>query len=59
LTCTSDTDIWDKLRAWFERSSTQRLNMIIESLQAQRNCKEDISTHVAKMQKVFVHLNDK
>jgi hypothetical protein len=33
--------------------------MLIESLQAQWDCKEDISTHVAKMQKVFVHLNDK
>jgi len=59
LTCTSDKDIWDKLCAWFERSSTQWLNMLIESFfQAQRDCKEDIGTHVAKLQKLFVDLND-
>jgi hypothetical protein len=59
LTCTSAKDIWDKLCARFERSSTQRLNMLIESFfQAQRDCKEDISTHVAKLQKLFVDLND-
>jgi hypothetical protein len=58
LTCTSATDIWDKLCAWFERGSTQQLNMLIESFfQAQRDCKEDISTHVAHLQKLFVDLN--
>jgi hypothetical protein len=60
LTCTSAKDLWDKLCAQFERSSTQRLNMLIESFfQAQRDCKEDISMHVAKLQKLFVDLNDK
>jgi len=50
LTCTSAKDIWDKLRAWFERTITQWLNMLIESFfQAQRDCKEDISMHVAKL----------
>jgi len=59
LTYTSAKDIWDKLCAWFERSSTQRLNMLIELFfQAQHDCKEDISTHVAKLQKLFVNLND-
>jgi len=59
LTCTSAKDVWDKLCARFERSSTQRLNMLIESFfQAKRDCKEDISTHVAKLQKLFVDLND-
>jgi len=33
--------------------------MLNESFfQAQRDCKEDISTHVAKTQKLFVDLND-
>ena len=33
--------------------------MLIESFfQAKRDCKEDISTHVAKLQKLFVDLND-
>ena len=33
--------------------------MLIESFfKAQRGCKEDISTHVAKLQKLFVDLND-
>jgi hypothetical protein len=59
LTCTSAKDIWDKLCVQFERSITQWLNMLIESFfQAQCNCKEDISTHVAKLQKLFVDLND-
>lgn len=58
LTCTNAKEIWDKLCARFERSSTQRLNMLIESFfQAKRDEKEDISTHVAKLQKLFVDLN--
>jgi len=33
--------------------------MLIESFfQAQRDCKEDISTNVAKLQKLFVDLNN-
>jgi hypothetical protein len=49
----------NKLCARFERSSTQRLNIVIESFfHAQRDCKEDIGTHVAKLQKLFVDLND-
>jgi hypothetical protein len=59
LTCASAKDIWDKLCTWLERSSAQRLNMLIKSFfQAQCDCKEDISTHVAKLQKLFVNLND-
>jgi hypothetical protein len=59
LTCTSAKDIWEKLCAWFERSSTQWLNILIESFfQAQRDCKEDISMLVAKLQRLFVNLND-
>jgi hypothetical protein len=59
LTCTKIKDIWDMLCERLERSSTQRLNMLIESIfQAQRDCKEDISAHVAKLQKLFVDLND-
>jgi hypothetical protein len=38
----------------------QRLNILIESFfQAQRDWKEDISTHVTKTQKLFIDLNDK
>ncbi|XP_072380862.1 uncharacterized protein [Diabrotica undecimpunctata] len=59
LTCTHASEILDKLRARFERSSTQRLNMSIEAFfRVQRDEKEDISTHVAKLQKLFVDLND-
>ena len=36
-----------------------QINMLIESFfQAQCDCKEDISTYVAKLQKLFVDLND-
>jgi hypothetical protein len=60
LTCNSTTDIWDKLCAQFEHSSMQWLIVLIESFfQAQCDCKEDISTHVAKLQKLFVGLNNK
>ena len=52
LTYTSAKDIWDKLCAWFERSSMQSF------FQVQRDWKEDISKHVAKLQKLFVDLND-
>jgi hypothetical protein len=59
LTCNSAKDIWDKLCSRFECSSTQRLNMLIEPFfQAQCDCKEDMSMHVAKLQKLFVDLND-
>lgn len=58
LTCSHAADIWDKLRARFERSSTQCLNMLIDSFfQAKRDEKEDITVHVAKLQKLFVDLN--
>jgi len=58
LTCTSAKDIWDKLCARFESSSMQWLSVLIESFfQAQRDCKEDISMNVAKLQKLFVDLN--
>jgi hypothetical protein len=59
LTCTSAKDIWDKLSAGFECSSTQQLNMLIESFfQAQHDHKEDISTRAAKLHKLFVDVND-
>lgn len=58
LTCTSAKDIFDKLCARFERSSAQRLNMLIESFfRAERNKEEDIAKHIAKLQKLFVDLN--
>jgi len=59
LTCTSAKDIWNELCAWCERSSMQQLNMLTESFfQAQCDCKEDISMHVAKLQQLFVDLSD-
>jgi len=59
MTCTSAKDIWDKQCAQFERSSTQQLNLLMEAFfQAQHDCKEDISMHVAKLQKLFLNLND-
>lgn len=61
LTCENAKDmkkIWDKLCARFKRSSTQRLNMLIDFFfQTKRDEKKDISTHVAKLQKLFVDLN--
>ena len=40
-------------------SSVQRLNMLIESLlQVKRDEKEDIIAYVAKLQKLFVNLNE-
>ena len=59
LTCTSAAEIWTKLSARFERSSMQRLNMLMESFfHVSRDDKENISTHVAKLQELFVDLND-
>ncbi|XP_046993962.1 uncharacterized protein LOC124606044 [Schistocerca americana] len=59
LTCKNAKEIWDKLRARFERSSTQRLNMLIEIFfRVKRDETEDIRAHVAKLQKLFVDLND-
>ncbi|XP_046981358.1 uncharacterized protein LOC124550678 [Schistocerca americana] len=59
LTCKNAKEIWDKLRARFERSSTQRLNMLIETFfRVKRDESEDISAHLAKLQKLFVDLND-
>jgi hypothetical protein len=60
LTCNSATDIWNKLCTQFERNpSTQWLNVLIESFfQAQRDCKEHISKHVAKLHRLFVDLNN-
>ncbi|XP_047000554.1 uncharacterized protein LOC124616295 [Schistocerca americana] len=59
LTCKNAKEIWDKLRARFERSSSQRLNMLIETFfRVKRKETEDISAHVAKLQKLFVDLND-
>lgn len=58
LTCINAKEIWEKLCFRFERSNTQRLNMLIESFfQAKRDEKEDINAHVAKLQKLFVDLN--
>ncbi|XP_047097580.1 uncharacterized protein LOC124711510 [Schistocerca piceifrons] len=59
LMCKNAKEIWDKIRARFERSSTQRLNMLIETFfRVKRDETEDISAHVAKLQKLFVDLND-
>ncbi|XP_049813936.1 uncharacterized protein LOC126260641 [Schistocerca nitens] len=59
LTCTHASKIWDKLNARFERSFTQCLNMLIEAFsRVQRDAKEDSSTYVAKLQKLFVDLKD-
>ncbi|GFG29279.1 hypothetical protein Cfor_12610, partial [Coptotermes formosanus] len=59
LSCTKANDIWDKLCEWFEPSSTQWMNMLIESFfHAQRDCKEDFSVHIAKLQKLFADFND-
>ena len=45
LTCTNAKDIWDKLCAWFECSSMQWLNMLIESFfQAQHDKKSNSMT---------------
>ncbi|XP_046988388.1 uncharacterized protein LOC124594081 [Schistocerca americana] len=59
LTCKNAKEIWDKLRPRFERSSTQRLNMLIETFfRVKRDESEDISADVVKLQKLFVDLND-
>ncbi|XP_046988308.1 uncharacterized protein LOC124594000 [Schistocerca americana] len=59
VTCKNAKEIWDKLHARFEHSSTQRLNMLIETFfRVKRVETEDISAHVAKLQKLFVDLND-
>ncbi|XP_049861642.1 uncharacterized protein LOC126355390 [Schistocerca gregaria] len=59
LMCKNAKEIWDKLRSRFERSNTQRLNMLIETFfGVKRDDTEDISAHVAKLQKLFVDLTD-
>ena len=58
LTTTVAREIWEKLCARFERSSAQRLNMLIEMFfQSGRVETEDISTHIAKLRKLFTDLN--
>ncbi|EZA47988.1 hypothetical protein X777_14531 [Ooceraea biroi] len=59
LSCTTSNENWLKLCARFERKSTQRLNMLIEMFfQARRDESEDTSSHVAKLQNLFVDLNN-
>jgi len=55
LICTNAKEIWEKLCSRFERSCTQRLNMLIESFfQAKRDEKEDISSHVTQSYKNYL-----
>ena len=49
LTCVHAKEIWEKLCARFERSSTQRLNMLIESFfRAKRDEKKDVSMYTCR-----------
>ena len=58
LTCGNSSEIWQKLCTRFERSSVQRLNMLIETFfLSKRVDSEDISQHVAKLQRIFTDLN--
>ncbi|KAL0276866.1 UNVERIFIED_CONTAM: hypothetical protein PYX00_004339 [Menopon gallinae] len=59
LTCKHANEIWTKLLARFERSNVQRLNSLIEKFfKVERDTSEDISTHIAKLQKLFMDLNN-
>ncbi|KAL0277244.1 UNVERIFIED_CONTAM: hypothetical protein PYX00_004597 [Menopon gallinae] len=59
LTCKHANEIWTKLLARFERSNVQRLNSLIEKFfKVERDTSDDISTHIAKLQKLFMDLNN-
>jgi hypothetical protein len=59
LTCDSAESIWYKPCAWLEGNSMRRLNIMFELFfQTQPDCKEDFTTHVAKLQELLVDLNN-
>lgn len=58
LTCGSAREIWSELCARFEWSNAQRLNMLIEAFfQAKKVETDEISQHIARLQKLFTDLN--
>lgn len=58
-TCTSASEIWEKLLAIYEQSSGQRLDRLLaQFFNYSKNFDENIATHVAKIQSIFHELND-
>lgn len=58
-TCSSASEIWEKLLAIYEQSSGQRLYRLLgQFFNYTKNSGENITTHVAKIQSVFHELND-
>ena len=58
LTCETSNEIWTLLSARFERSSKQRLDSIVEQFyRLQKDESEDIITHIATLQKIFMDMN--
>ncbi|CAL1687617.1 unnamed protein product [Lasius platythorax] len=58
-TCTSASEIWEKLLAIYEQSSGQRLDRLLgQFFNYSKNSGENIATHVAKIQSIFHELND-
>ena len=58
LTCSTAKEVWSKLCARYERSSSQRLNTLIESFfRVTKKDSDDIGMHIAKLQKLYTDLN--
>ncbi|EZA56778.1 hypothetical protein X777_03216 [Ooceraea biroi] len=58
-TCSSASEIWEKLLAIYEQSSGQRLDRLLSQFfNYSKSSDENIATHVAKIQSVFHELND-
>ncbi|XP_028966619.1 uncharacterized protein LOC114828079 [Galendromus occidentalis] len=58
LTCDTSNDIWKILCARFERSSKQRLDSLVEQFyRLQKDDSEDMITHIATLQKLFMDMN--
>lgn len=59
ITSKTSHEVWQKLCSRFEQSSSQRMNSLIEKFyKAEKDPKEDISMHVARLQKLFMELNE-
>lgn len=58
LSCNTAHECWQKLCTRFERSSTQRRDMLFQQFfKAEHNAGEDIASYVAKIQKIYIDLN--
>ena len=52
-------DIWDKLQFSYEQKSEQRLeNLYLQLLEYQKEPTDSVATHISKLQKLWIELNE-